>query len=320
MGHQMYFFHMVKITEENLSKWEIFKQKLDTITPAAIVNVNPLKNTKYEHARVINIDAGLNDFKIKKSNTVSDLFVVYASKELNKTNLPPNWQDVEMMVTIIAKEGIPFITQMGIVKLAHTYTKEAFSNLIDMHTNTIKNAYNKVRINQELFDYLISINFNYPSHKYISLYVFAFIATRINSFYLSEKTALFTSPVHIVADIVGKLFNTHRLIYGYEEESTRDGQIKITLYNSENPFLILTRDNLKEECPWYCNIFEYQRSIPHDSANYDAEFPEALEWVSTENTPDCYSIERPMGPFLYIPIHSFNQLVERGVYQFDPIE
>ena len=324
------YFHMVKITEENIERWKQFEKTIKEITPPQLINKDwkstmqrpdsaGLSDTIAVHTKIIDLIAGIDHFKVRASNAISDLFVVYASKELNKTNFPPDWKDVEIMVTVIAKEGVPFVTQMGIVKLAHTYTKGAFKDLID-----------KNKINKDLFDYLDSINFSYPSHSRISLYLFTFIGTHIYQFFSTKKIALFTSPTEIISSIVtNTLKHKYKLPYGYEKKpSFRDSPnyiIKLNLYYSPYEFLILTKDILKELCPWYCNIFRtirVQNSFPGDryydtedeSNNFADEFP--------EDTEDCYTIIgiSYVDPFLYVPIYSFNQLVDRGIYQFEPIE
>ena len=335
LGSSDVYFHMVKITEENVEGWKQFEKKIKEMTPRTLININakmyemlPIDSDSPEMRpnddRAISINAGLDHFNIRVSNTFSDLFVVYASKELNKTNLPPDWKDVEIMVTVLAKEGVPFVTQMGIVKLAHTYTRGAFGkNLIDINPETNNIDYS---MNPELFEYLKLINFKYPSHSYISLYLFTFIGTHIYQFFSDKKTALFTSPTNTVSSIVTRTLKKYKLPYGYEREEIRHFPnyiVKLNLSNDSRPFLSLSRDNLKKLCPWYCNIFTTiptQTAFPKDEW-YSKEYPENnFNYAAPENTQDCYNGPEYQSPFLYVPIYSFNQLVERGVYQFEPIE
>lgn len=330
LGQSDVYFHMVKITEENVERWGQFEETIKKITPPQLINKDwkstmqrpdsdGISDTIAVHTKIIDLNAGLAHFKVRASNAILDLFVIYASKELNKTNFPPDWKDVEIMVTVIAKEGVPFVTQMGIVKLAHTYTKGAFKDLID--TN---------KINKDLFKHLNSINFSYPSHSRISLYLFTFIGTHIYQFFSTKKIALFTSPTEIISSIMtNTLKHKYKLPYGYEKKPSFRGApnyiIKLNLYYSPYEFLILTKDMLKELCPWYCNIFQtirVQNSFPGDkyydtedeSNNFAYEFP--------DDTEDCYTTRglSYVDPFLYVPIYSFNQLVEHGIYQFEPIE
>jgi len=332
------FFHMVKITEENLSEWSEFEKNIKKITPNMLNYIgdqlitppdaiSKLPAYKVESkSRHIYMNAGLDYFEIRKSDTSSDLFVVYASKTLNKTKLPPNWQDVEIMVTVASKEGVPFATPMGIVKLAHTYPKKAFGNMIGPKIETPSVIENK-SLNRDLYAELDKINFNYPSHRHISLYLFTFIGTFINQFYVSEITALFTSPTNTISSIVtNTLKHDYILPYGYERERmlrfAPNYIVKLNLYYLPDEFLILSRDNLKELCPWYCNIFQTERTqiFPGDSDYNTEDESRNFDYTTPKNTGDCYKGANDIEPFLYVPIHSFNQLVDRGVYQFEPIE
>jgi len=328
LGSSDVYFHMVKITEENVIEWRQFEDKIKEISPVpgTLININYSIDMP-RHNTTINMNAGLNHFKIRESNTFSDLFVVYASKELNKTNFPPDWKDVEIMVTVLARENVPFVTQMGIVRLAHTYTKAAFAKVIDFSTDTINTFFNHRELNQELYDYLKLINFNYPSHSHMSLYLFTFIGTYIYQFFSTKKTALFTSPTQDISNIVINTLKKYELPYGYEYKQNfrmHDPYIiKLNLSNDAYQFLNLSRDNLKELCPWYCNLFytiRVQTSFPGES-DYDTE-DESVNFRAKmpEDTDDCYIGPESSSPFLYVPIYTFNQLVERGIYQFEAIE
>ena len=54
-GSSDVYFHMVKITEENVEGWESFKRKLDIITPEDVVNINPPKDIRSPSDKLINI-------------------------------------------------------------------------------------------------------------------------------------------------------------------------------------------------------------------------------------------------------------------------
>ena len=337
-GSSDVYFHMVKITKKNVTEWAAFTYNIKKITPSTLQDTGTMFITPPDaiskldkvakSSRAIHIDAGLNYFDIRECDISSDLFVVYASKILNKTMLPPNWQDVEIMVTVMSKEGVPFATPMGIVKLAHTYTKEAFGNMLGSPNSENPSVIENRSISSDLYDELYRIKFNYPSHRRISLYLFTFIGTRINQFYLSEKTALFTSPTDTISSIVtNTLKHDYRLPYGYERNRrlrfAPNYIVKLNLYNLPDEFLILSRDNLKELCPWYCNIFETvhtQIIFPGDKDYNTEEESRNFNDTRPEDTEDCYRGADTQEPFLYVPIYSFNQLVERGIYQFEPIE
>jgi hypothetical protein len=333
------YFHMVKITKKNVTEWDAFTYNIKIITPNELQDTTgnmlitpPDAISKLDkvarNSRTIFINAGLDYFNIRESDASSDLFVVYASKRLNKTMLPPTWQDVEIMVTVISKEGVPFATPMGIVKLAHTYQKEAFGNMLGQPKSDNPSIIENRSISSVLYDELNKIKFNYPSHRRISLYLFTFIGTRINQFYLSEKTALFTSPTDTISSIVtNTLKHDYSLPYGYERNVglrlAPNYIVKLNLYNLHDEFLILSRDNLKELCPWYCNIFgtvHTQVSFPGDKYYNTEDEYYNFEYTQPENTEDCYRGADDKSPFLYVPIYSFTQLVERGIYQFEAIE
>ena len=110
------YFHMVKITSENINAWKEFENKIKEITPMrGFDNLDGHGN---------GIWSGLEYFVIKERK--EDLFVAYSSKILNKTNNPPDWKDVECIVTVIAKEGVPYFTYMGIFAFLHTYDEDFF--------------------------------------------------------------------------------------------------------------------------------------------------------------------------------------------------
>lgn len=291
------YFHMVKITSENIETWKIFEAKIKEITP--------IRGFDNLDGRGNGIWSGLDYFVIKERN--DDLFVAYASKVLNKTNNPPDWKDVECMVTVIAKEGIPYFTYMGIFALLHTYDNEFF-----YEANRIS------YLGQELKEYLVSINYSYPSHKYISMHLFTFIGTHIKAFYAQCPIALLTSPVETIKIIAQKIFDPIKLPFGYETEGSynnrhsgsKNGQyIQFDMYNntsnfkdtnmnsSKALFFKLTRDKLQISCPWYCNIFP--------------PYP--------ENTTECYRDASAIARFLYIPVYSFEELAKLEEYYFEDI-
>ena len=285
------YFHMIKLTAENLSEWKAFETSIKKMA-----NLDSLINYDTFSYSIIDLTAGLNYFSIQIDSRY-DKYVVYVSKELNNTNNPPDWRDVECMVTVIAKDDIPYFTNMGILALPHTFTKKNFIRYLH------EDGSNRGSLKPELFNYLTEIDFNYPSHKYVSLYLFIFIGAKINSFYSTLKTALLTSPTAAIAHIVSKELNNKRLEYGYESNRPRrvpNRSISLTLFNNTtHDTLVLTRDMLKQLCPWYCNIFYTElASRPNDENNcYDG--------------PDSYE------PFVYVPITSFEELLIQ--YHFDDI-
>jgi len=290
------FFHMIKITSENINAWKEFENKIKEITPMrGFNNLDGNGN---------GIWSGLDYFVIKERK--EDLFVAYASKVLNKTNNPPDWKDVECMVSIIAKEGVPYFTYMGIFAFLHTYDNDFFYEKNRM-----------MHLGQELKEYLGSINYDYPAHKYISMYLFTFIGTHIKGFYTKHPIALLTSPVETIKTISEKVFSPIELPFGYETPNSYNNRIiggskkgqylQFDMYNntpnindsninsSHAVFFKLTKDKLKISCPWYCNIF-----------------PPYLE-----NTTECYHDASAVARFLYIPVYSFEELAKLEAYHFD---
>ena len=191
------YFHMIKITEGNKMEWQDFIKLLKKITPRQDLTIYNRDNSGKLTFTEISLTLGIDFLKILDDELLRhDLYIAYASKILNKTNNPPDWRDVECIVSVCAKEGIPYFTNMGIFSLAHIFEKKNYTN---------KNGY-EITIEEELRTYLESIKYNYPAHKNISMYLFTFIAMNIQQFYTDQKVALFTSPALGFTDMIIAFF------------------------------------------------------------------------------------------------------------------
>ena len=299
------YFHMVKIIDENIFQWQVFEQKIKSMEKSIQVMYNK---------RRVYFTAGLNHFNIIKRR--EDLFVAYASIILNKTIFPPDWEHVECMVSIIAKEGIPYFTNMGIFTMMHTFPLESYNYQEDRSSRKLilLPEISGNDVDTELSNYFTTRGESYPAHKYISAHLFTFIGTHINNFYADEKTALFTSPTEGIASILSKVFNNYKIIYGIEEDKESrylglekdnkpdDSFVRIVLYNGvkqTQTHLDLNKNELEKLCPWYCNIF-----IIDDGGN------------KPDDTPECYSSVIYSDPFVYVPVSSFIELSSKEEYAF----
>lgn len=199
IGSPNVYFHLVKITDENIENWKNFRTEVEKIVPEHIFDkaygciISELTKDKLTK-KDIRIYAGSDHFKIEKHEW-HDLYVAYASKEKNESIYSPNWEDLECMVTVLAKEGIPLYTNMSIFRLTHTYSYENFivhNNLLSKHS-LLKQYFEK------------NNNQNYPSHKSIALNLLTFIATFIQKFYTDNKVGLLTSPSNDMLEIIKKI-------------------------------------------------------------------------------------------------------------------
>lgn len=299
------YFYMIKITDDNISQWKVFEQKIKSMEESIQVMYNSIG---------VKFTAGLNFFNIKKRR--EDLFVAYASIMLNETIFPPDWRDVECMVSIIAKEGIPYFTNMGIFTMMHTFPLDSYSFEDLSSKKLILLPYISGNdLDTDLSNYFTNRTESYPAHKYISAHLFTFIGIHINNFYVDEKTALFTSPTDGIAIILSKVFNKYKIIYGYETDRESrylglekgnkpdDSFVRIVLYNgATQAHLDLNKNELKKLCPWYCNIFLInEHNTPPD-------------------TPECYSSVIYTEPFVYVPVSSFIELSSKEEYAFISID
>ena len=300
------YFHMIKIIDANITQWQEFEQKIKSMEE----NIQVMYNGKS-----VNFTTGLNHFNIRER--VEDLFVAYASIKPNLSIFPPDWKDVECMVSIIAKEGIPYFTNMGIFTMMHTFPILSYNFIEDKAAKKIilRPYRSDYTIDPELSRYFEDRNESYPAHKYISVYLFTFIGSRINNFYVDEKTALFTSPTEEIVIILSKVFNKYKIMYGLEVDNRlyryrglengnnySDSCVRLKLYNNEpdntDKYLELHNSDLRQLCPWYCNIFEL------------------LDGTMPPDEPECYSGAISMDPFVYVPISSFIKLSRHADYIF----
>jgi hypothetical protein len=310
IGYSIVYFHLVKITDENIKDWQKFRTEVEKIVPEHQFDktdgtmISKLTMDKSSN-KDIRIYAGSDHFKIEK-NEWHDLYVAYASKEKNESIYSPNWEDVECMVTVLAKKDIPIYTNMGIFRLTHTYSYENFivhNDLLSKHP-LLKKYFEK------------NNNQNYPSHRSIALNLLTFIAIFIQKFYSDNKIGLLTSPSNAMLEIIKKKLNEKKLSYAIELNSIyisgyRPEKILLRLYNFlTNDFILqdlkilqsedleklnldkntivkkLDENDLKKICPWYCNIFEN----------------------NIADTNICYKYPFYQSTFIYVPISSFTEL------------
>lgn len=278
------FFHLVQITDTNKAQWPTFKQNLADIMPDSyITRKDNSLGVKSDFETFIsagfdfiNIKTPGEDYDITDSIVIhNDTYIAYASIRKNNSNMPPNWQDVECMVSFLAQNNIPFYSPVGIFVLPHTVSINSY--------NSIQSNLRKYGKSLDLPDYMKSINFSYPSHKAISLALLTFGATCIQKFYKDKKTALFTSPTDTMTSVLAHGLNKYELPYGIEIDNRFDayehGNIQFDGFNDIHKH-IPTQLNTKDMpilCPWYCN--------------YD---------INNLPSSDCYSEVRD-NAMIYIP-------------------
>jgi hypothetical protein len=285
------YFHIIKLTDENTSKWNEFEATIKRVTPRFI---SKKINNWRDPANRIALCAGFDYFNPHLYGAFKekgyDLYVAYASNTLNKSILPPDWINVECMVTVITKKDIPMYSNMGLTTLAHTFSKE------------YQTPYN--------FDGPDIVFGKYESHKYISMYLFTFIGTTISHFYSNAKEALLTSPTESVHIVVSKVFDANKLIYGQEimvANRNKTNSLTFTIHNTpDSAIMELPSDKLEQLCPWY-NRFE-AKDVGKAEAKAEVE--------AKDEAIDAINYICMIEPFIYIPTTSFEQLAQSYKYEF----
>lgn len=281
------YFHLVKLTERNNKQWVEFRKMLK--------NSIPLYDIYDGNGHRITPISVFNDFLPNEEiSEYHDLFIAYISIKEHKSTNPPNWQDLECIVTVLAKKKIPLYTNMGIFRFPHTFLYHK-----DDGQMLINNIRHKVPINSEMQ----RLALDYPTHKNISMYLFMFIGIYIQEFYADKKIGLLTSPVNVIIDLVKKTMNSSLplpLPYAIQDIDADSDELIFKLYNSNTVFeelktltqlednlgnmtQTLTKSNLRRLCPWYCAIFGNPDPI----------------------TPDCYYGANGVATFIYVPRSNF---------------
>jgi hypothetical protein len=281
------YFHLVKLTKQSHKQWVEFKKMLERSIP--LYDIYDENNNK------IGFSAGFNDFLPNKEiPKYHDIFIAYVSRKEHKSTNPPNWQDLECIVTVLARDNIPLYSNKGIFRFPHTFLYHK-----DRGKMLINNIRHKVPIDSEMQ----RLALDYPTHKNISMYLFMFIGIYIQEFYADKKIGLLTTPVNVIINLVKKTMNSSLPLpppYAIQDTNADSDELIFKLYNSNTVFeelktltqlednmdnmtQTLTKDNLQRICPWYCG------------AIFDAD-PE---------TPDCYYGATYIATLIYVPRSNF---------------
>lgn len=289
------FFHIVQITDANRLQWEEFRSNLEEIMPSSFKSFKYLRDNR--DFSTVHIESGFGYFDITTTHN-HDIYVAYASILQNNSINPPNWQDVECMVSILGKKNVPFYSPVGIFVLPHTYPKTSHNSIIENI-----NRFGKSKI---LINYLKSLKPQYPSHKNIALMLLTFAGKFIQNFYKDSKTALFTSPTDDMTSIIRHGLDKYKLPYGIENNDfqfkEKGDKMKFDIfYDTEHIVTeFLSSEKLFKLCPWYCN--QRFNSIILDENGKETD-------IDIEDTENCYSMIRT-NKMVYIPIESIVKLFD----------